>query len=253
MNDQPIANQPITNIGLAIVLMEDMGPQTILNLSTLDEISSMYLAVKGFTAFMTGFERDEYGPGKIRGMLEIPESNKYAVAMDINMRGTGLEEDDRLQKSRVGVFCLIADENQLSFIRKYYRETEEFLIERLKAVVSINHLNESFCQRLIKDYNMYLTVLEMRHTEQEKREREEYCLFDVGVLLSLPKDENLTARVILERSTGEHNGITISNIIKQTNLKRKEQQQLIDNLLEKGLIFVITPKSANEEIRYIAK
>lgn len=253
MNDQPIANQPVTNIGLAIVLMEDMGPQTILNLSTLDEISSMYLAVKGFTAFMTGFERDEYGPGKIRGMLEIPESNKYAVAMDINMRGTGLEEDDRLQKSRVGVFCLIADENQLSFIRKYYRETEEFLIERLKAVVSINHLNESFCQRLIKDYNMYLTVLEMRHTEQEKREREEYCLFDVGVLLSLPKDENLTARVILERSTGEHNGITISNIIKQTNLKRKEQQQLIDNLLEKGLIFVITPKSANEEIRYIAK
>lgn len=253
MNNQPAINQPIINVGLAIVLMEEMGPQTILNLSSLNEISSMYLAVKGFTAFMTGFERDEYGPGKIRGMLEIPDSNKFAVALDINMRGTGLEEDERLQRSRVGVFCLIANENQLSFIRKYYRETEEFLIERLKAIVSINHLNESFCQRLINDYNMYLTVLEMKHTEQEKKEREEYCLFEVGVLLSLPKEENLTARVILGKSTGEYNGITISDIIKQTNLKRKAQQQIIDTLLEKGLIFIITPKSANEEIRYIAK
>jgi DNA-binding MarR family transcriptional regulator len=252
MNNQ-LPNQPVTDIGLAIVLMEDRGPQTALNLSSLSEISSMYLAVKGFTAFMTGFERDKYGPGKIRGILEIPESNKYAVALDINMRGTGFEEDDRLQKSRIGVFCLIANEDQLTLIRKYYRETEEFLIERLKAVASINHLNESFCQRIIKDYNLYLAVLETKHTEQEKKEREEYCLFEVDVLLSLPKEENITARIILEKSSGEQNGITLSEIIKQTNIKKKNQQRIIDKLLEKGLIFIITPRSAKDEIRYIAK
>jgi hypothetical protein len=253
MDLQAMNQKSTLNIGLAIVLMEDLGPQTIINLSNLTETSAMYLAVKGFTAFMTGFERDEYGPGKIRGILEIPDANAYAIALDLNMRGTGLEEDVRLTKNRVGVFCLIADEYQLTYVRNYYRETEEFLIERLKAVVSVNHLNEEFCKRLIKDYNIYLSVLDMKHTEEEKRQREEYCLFEVSVLLSLPKEENLTARVILDHSTEGNNGLTFDEIQKQTKLKGKLQQRVIDSLLEKGLIFVISPKSSNEKIRYIAK
>ncbi|NHJ49771.1 MAG: hypothetical protein FK733_18410 [Asgard group archaeon] len=253
MDNQSLNGKPQTNIGLAIVLMEEIGPQTIINLSHLNEISAMYLAVKGFTAFMTGFERNEYGPGKIRGILEIPDASAYAVALDINMRGTGLEEDKRLAQNRVSVFCLIANESELTMIRKYYRETENFLVERLKAIVSINHLNEQFCQRLIDDYNIYINVLEMKHTEEEKKEREEYCLFEVEVLLSLQREENLTARVILEQSTEGKNGLPFSELIDKTNLKKKIQQKAIDGLLEKGLIFIISPKTSNEEIRYIAR
>ena len=128
-NDSTPINQDLTEpIGLAIVLMEDLGPQTYINISTLDELSSMYLAVKGFTAFMTGFERAEFGPGKIRGILQIPETLQYAVALDLNMRGSGFEDDPRLQKNRTGVVCLIATEEKLASIRKYYNETEQFLI-----------------------------------------------------------------------------------------------------------------------------
>ena len=118
MDNQTSNRKPLTNIGLAIVLMEEVGPQTKLNLSHLNEISAMYLAVKGFTAFMTGFDHTEYGPGKIRGILEIPDANAYAVALDINMRGTGLEEDKRFSQSRVGVFCLIANESAPGFLPK---------------------------------------------------------------------------------------------------------------------------------------
>ena len=163
-------------IGIAVVLMEDMGPQTHLNFSDLDEISAMYLAVKGFTAFLTGFERTDFGPGKIRGILQIPESTFFAIAIDLNMRGTGFEEDPRLQTSRVGVVCLIANNEQLDSIRRFYRETEEFLIDRLKIVNTVNHLNESFCQKIKEEYNVYLKTLTGK--TEKKAEVESHSLFD---------------------------------------------------------------------------
>ncbi|MHA1155722.1 MAG: hypothetical protein ACTSQK_06395, partial [Candidatus Heimdallarchaeota archaeon] len=54
-----------SEIGIAVVMMTEAGPETHINNSNLDEVAQMYLAVKGFTAFMTGFEREEHGPGKI--------------------------------------------------------------------------------------------------------------------------------------------------------------------------------------------
>ncbi|MHA1211051.1 MAG: hypothetical protein ACTSSH_01195 [Candidatus Heimdallarchaeota archaeon] len=253
-NEIADSNQSSTEpIGIAIVLMEDLGPQTCFNLSTLDELSSMYLAVKGFTAFMTGFERLEYGPGKIRGILQIPETLQYAVALDLNMRGSGFENDTRLQTNRTGVVCLIASEQQLAVIRRYYTETEQFLIEKFKAVTTINHLNESFCQTIIKEYNKYLIHLEEKTAEQGTQQPEVESLFEVSVLLALPKTVNLTARVIMDNSSRDTKGITLEEISKITKRKKKVEQLAIDNLLEKGLIVAIPPTIVSESIRYIAQ
>lgn len=240
-------------IGIAIVLMEDVGPQTYLNLSPLDEISSMYLAVKGFTAFMTGFETNIYGPGKIRGILEIPDTGMYAVAMDLNMRGTGFEEDERLQVNRMGVVCLIANNEQLAMIRRYYLETEQFLIEKLKAVATVNHLNESFCQRIKDEYNQLLVNFITKTDKEKLAESEKRSLFEIDVLLSLPRDENMTARVIMDATQSAAKGITLSEISKRTKRKQKIEQEMIDRLLEKGLIIAIPPKSEKMEIKYIAQ
>jgi hypothetical protein len=245
----PIA--PSNEIGLAVVLMEDLGPQTHLNFSDLDEISAMYLAVKGFTAFLTGFERTDFGPGKIRGILQIPESIFYAVAIDLNMRGTGFEEDKRLQTSRVGVVCLIATDNQLESIRRFYRETENFLIERLKIVSTVNHLNESFCQRIKEDYNIYLKSL--LENNQEKDVVETHSLFEISVLLSLPKDENLTARVIMDAMGSSDQGLSLDEISKLTKRKKKIEQVIVDSLLEKGLIIANPPAQDKNGMKYIAK
>jgi len=245
----PIATS--NEIGLAIVLMEDIGPQTYLNFSDLDEISAMYLAVKGFTAFLTGFDRTDFGPGKIRGILQIPESNFYAVAIDVNMRGTGFEEDPRLQTSRVGVVCLIANDGQLESIRRFYQETENFLIDKLKIVSTVNHLNESFCQKIKKDYNTYLnTLLEKK---QVKEEIETRSLFEISVLLSLPKDENLTARVIMDAMNDNEQGLSVEEISKITKRKMKVEQEIIDRLLEKGLIIAKPPSHDKNGLRYLAK
>ncbi len=237
------------DIGLAIILMEDMGPQPEINLSSLDEISSMYLAVKGFTAFMTGFERNSFGPGKIRGILQIPESELYAVALDLNMRGTGFEEDPRLQKGRMGVVCLITDEEKLKLIRKYYTETETFLIEHLKMVTSVNHLNESFCKKLLDDYKAYIAKL----VAKDSGKKESASLYEIDVLLSLPKEENLTARFIMESMSTSKQGLTLEEISKGTNRKQKKEQQTIDSLLEKGLIIANPSPQRKDDLRYIAK
>ncbi|MBK5112676.1 MAG: hypothetical protein KGD59_06340 [Candidatus Heimdallarchaeota archaeon] len=245
----PIATS--NEIGLAIVLMEDIGPQTHINFSDLDEISAMYLAIKGFTAFMTGFERTDFGPGKIRGILQIPESNFYAVAFDLNMRGTGFEEDPRLQKSRVGIFCLIANDEQLDSIRRFYRETEEFLVDKLKIVNTVNHLNESLCQNIKEDYNAYLKTLIQK--TQVKDVIETHSLFEISVLLALPKDENLSARVIMDAMSTKEQGISIDEISKITKRKMKAEQIIIDNLLEKGLIIANPSSKDKDGMRYLAK
>ncbi|MBN1329825.1 MAG: hypothetical protein JXA54_10155 [Candidatus Heimdallarchaeota archaeon] len=250
-NDHNLISPPDT-IGLAIILMEDLGPQTCFNISTLNELSAMYLAVKGFTAFMTGFERADFGPGKIRGILQIPETEQYAVALDLNMRGSGFEEDPRLQNTRTGVICLIANEEQLSLIRKFYKETENFLVEKFKAITTINHLNEAFCLNVIAEYNNYLKQLEKKIQEHGSKDVEQHSLYDISVLLALPKEENFTARAIMESSRNKK-GITLEEISKLTKRKTKEEQKLIDNLLEKGLIIAIPPQSKNDTIRFIAK
>jgi len=245
----PIASS--NEIGLAIVLMEDMGPQTHLNFSDLDEIAAMYLAIKGFTAFMTGFERTDFGPGKIRGILQIPESKYYAVAIDLNMRGTGFEDDPRLQTSRVGVVCLIANDEQLDSIRRFYRETEDFLIDKLKIVNTVNHLNESFCQKMKEEYNAYLKTLKLKN--QMKEEVETHSLFEISVLLSLPKDENLTARVIMDAMNTKERGLSMDEISKLTKRKKKAEQIIIDSLLEKGLIIANPSSKEKNGMRYLAK
>ncbi len=245
----PIATS--NEVGLAIVLMEDLGPQTYYNFSDLDEISAMYLAVKGFTAFLTGFERSDFGPGKIRGILQIPESNFYAVAIDLNMRGTGFEDDPRLKTNRVGVVCLIANDGQLEMIRRFYRETENFLVDKLKIVNSVNHLNESFCRKIKEDYNVYLkTLLEKK---QVKEKVETHSIFEISVLLALPKDENLTARVIMDAMNSNEQGLSVEEISKITKRKMKVEQAIIDSLLEKGLIIANPTSQDKNGMRYLAK
>jgi hypothetical protein len=245
----PIATS--NEIGLAIILMEDIGPQTHFNFSDLDEIAAMYLAIKGFTAFMTGFDRTDFGPGKIRGILQIPESNFFAVALDLNMRGSGFEEDPRLQKSRTGVVCLIANDEQLDSIRRFYRETEEFLIDKLKIVNTVNHLNDSLCQRIKEEYNQYLKVLTEK--SQEENELETHSLFEISVLLSLPKDENLSARIILDAMGSKEKGLTLEEISNLTKRKKKVEQIIIERLLEKGLIIASPSSKDKNEMRYLAK
>jgi len=244
-----------SDIGIAIVLMEDMGPQTFYNISELDEIASMYLAIKGFTAFMTGFESNIHGPGKIRGIIQIPDTNLYAFAIDLNMLGSGFEDDIRLQKNRMAIVCIIANSVQLNLIRQFYTETEKFIIERLKIITTVNHLNESFCLKLIQDYNHYIKELVEKNALQQSKVKiqTKRSLYEVGVLLSLTKDENLTGRVIMQASSENKKGITIEEISKITKRKIANEKLIVEHLLEKGLIIAIYNQEDKEKIRYIAQ
>lgn len=241
-----------SEIGLAVVLMEETGPQTTINLSDLDEIASIYLAVKGFTAFMTGFERDDFGPGKIRGILQIPATEKYAIAFDHVMKGIGNEEDLRMRHSRVAIISLISSEEDLKYIRTYYSETEKFLAEQLMNIFSVAVLTETFVEKLKKDYNKFLKKLASQGGAGETR-GEPQSLFDVTLLLSLPKDENLTARCVMELATDDtEQSFQLKDICKLTKRKKKDELSTLEKLIEKGLIIVI-PHEKHEEVRYIVK
>ncbi|MHA1126046.1 MAG: hypothetical protein ACTSO7_04475 [Candidatus Heimdallarchaeota archaeon] len=242
-------------IGLAVVMMEEIGPQTAVNHTDLDEVASMYLAVKGFTAFLTGFERDDFGPGKIRGILQIPSTDYYAVAFDHNMKGLGTEEDTRLQISRMGIFCLVANNEDLAKIRLYYNETEKFLIEKTQIITELAELTYEFVGELKTEYNNYINQLMKNKGITDTADIQTDSLFDMDVLLSLPKEENLTARALIEIVTrSEILGASIENISKITKRNKRKEKKILEKLIEKGLVIIIpTTEKDDKELLYLAK
>jgi hypothetical protein len=239
-------------IGFATVVMGEAGPETEINLSELDEMASIFLAVKGFTAFMTGFERDDFGPGKIRGILQIPKTTAFAIAFDHNTKGLGTEEDQRLAHSRMTIICLIVSEKDLSIIRKYYAETEKFLANELESAKMITDLTEEFIATLKKKYNQLLQKL-LTNTEEQQTE-EEKTLFDLTVLLSLPKEENVTARAVLQcMNQKDDKGVAVEEICKITKRRKKREQKILQQLMEKGLIVGLPKDNDYDELLYLAK
>jgi hypothetical protein len=242
-------------IGVAVVVMEDIGPQTAVNHTDLDEVASMYLAVKGFTAFLTGFERDDYGPGKIRGILQIPSTDYYAVAFDHNMKGLGTEEDSRLQLSRMGIFCLVANNEDLAKIRMYYDETEQFLIEKTQQIESLAELTFEFVGKLKTEYNTFINQLMKKKGITNTTDLQTDSLFDMDILLSLPKEENLTARTLIEIITNSDIlGASIDDIAKITKRNKRKELKILEKLIEKGLVIIIpTTEEDDKELLYLAK
>lgn len=243
-------------IGIATVIMSKTGPQTTVNLSPLDELATMYLSVKGFTAFLTGFEGTGIGPGRIRGILQIPTTNFFAVAIDQNMRGSGAEEDVRLKQNRIAIICLIADNDDLFKIRLFFNETEQFLREKLSAISSIEDLNESFVRMLKNEYNAYINRLMSEREEASKQgsKEEPKSLFDAATLLSLPPEENLSARTIINyMGKPGKKGVTLEDICKITKRRKKKEREILNKLLEKGLIIIKSPEDDQKEILYIAQ
>ncbi len=242
-----------SEIGIAVVMMTEAGPQTYINNSNLDEIAQMYLAVKGFTAFMTGFEREEHGPGKIRGILQIPSTESYAVAFDHNMKGLGTEEDHRMRINRIGIICIIANQKGLELIRRFYLETEHFLAEQLLNILSVDALTEKFIKRLTKNYNKFIQSLlnSVRNFKQPLTDIE--SLFDITILLALPQDENLTARAIMDIMTNtEKQGAKIKDICAITKRNKRKELVILDKLIAKGLVIIIPHEDESKEMLYKA-
>ncbi|MEA2070522.1 MAG: hypothetical protein U9O98_04450 [Asgard group archaeon] len=239
-----------SGIGIATILMKDSGPQTDVNLSAMNEIAAMYLAVKGFTAFMSGFESEGLGPGKIRGILQIPTSELYAVAFDITMKGSGQEEDERLHVNSTGIVCLITPQKQLETVIRCYDETEAFLKKKLAHVYTINDLNESFCSKLKEDFNQFLEKMRSQKLEEDSPAR---SLYELEVLLSLPKEENLTARAIMQYMGAHDNeAMSLADICKITKRSKEEEQKIVDSLLQKGLLIALSDVEKKEQLLYVA-
>ncbi|MHA1555545.1 MAG: hypothetical protein ACTSPM_01285 [Candidatus Heimdallarchaeota archaeon] len=242
-----------SEIGIAVVMMTEAGPETHINNSNLDEVAQMYLAVKGFTAFMTGFEREEHGPGKIRGILQIPSTENYAIAFDHNMKGIGTEQDHRMRVNRMGIICLITTQKELDIVRRFYLETEHFLAEKLQDIFSIVVLTEKFIKTLTKKYNSFIQSLlnSVKNFKQPLTELQ--SLFDITILLALPQDENLTARAIMDIMTNtEKQGATLKDICAITKRNKRKELVVLDKLIIKGLVIVIPHEDESKEILYKA-
>lgn len=242
-----------SEIGIAVVMMTEAGPQTHINNSALDEIAQMYLAVKGFTAFMTGFERDDFGPGQIRGILQIPSTDSYAIAFDHNMKGLGTEDDHRMRNQRVGIICLIATQEELEIVRRFYSETDDFLVEQLQEIISVTDLTEGFIKTLTKNYNIFIRSLINSEKRNEQPLIELQSLFDITILLALPQDENLTARAIMTiMGSTEKQGATIKDICGITKRNKRKELVILDKLITKRLVIVIPLEDDSKEILYKA-
>jgi hypothetical protein len=244
------------SIGFVTIVMSDTGPQIAVNDSTLPEVAGMYLAVKGFTAIMAGFERNQLGPGRIRGILQIPTTNQFGILFDQTMKGSGAEQDERLQKSRQAIISIIATEMDLAIIRKHYTETEHFLQKELENILSINQLDDKFVKELRNKYIEFLQQIQEQKGKSKGTTSEEETkrsLFDMTILLDLPKDENITARAIMEYMSDNNQGATLEDISELTSHWKRKVRKSLRKLVEKGLVIIVPSHEDEEQLRYIAK
>ncbi|MFX0094766.1 MAG: hypothetical protein ACFFBD_23720, partial [Candidatus Hodarchaeota archaeon] len=83
--------------------------------------------MKAFTALYMGVNYTERGPGKIRGILEIPNTPYYGIGFDTVVHGSEDIRDKRLHAHTPIIFFLIVHKEDMSFFRENYEDVEKIL------------------------------------------------------------------------------------------------------------------------------
>lgn len=125
--------------GLLVTLNNDEGPKILVNLSDLDEIISMKLAIMGMTVFMFGNEAPDFFANKyykVIGFVPIPSvhsepgthssSDYYALASIFNVKNDIFTHDQRAMKfGRDAIVWLLFEQSNRKKIFNFIEKIEE--------------------------------------------------------------------------------------------------------------------------------
>ncbi|MFX1538360.1 MAG: hypothetical protein ACFFDI_29570 [Promethearchaeota archaeon] len=217
------------DVGIIKVRFGEQGPKMGINYSKLDARSALFLSMKAFTALYMGVNYTVRGPGKIRGILEIPDTPYFAIGFDVVVFGSDKLRDKRLKTHTPIILFLIVHKEDMSFFRENYKLVEQCLRQQTSMFKSISEITlesiKSLKEALIKAFLKLAT-------------KDEISLFDVSTMLKLPNELRDTARAILEISYDKEEGCTLKDIVDYTERDEKIEKESLAELMRRGLISI---------------
>ncbi|MFX1255582.1 MAG: hypothetical protein ACFFCZ_28525 [Promethearchaeota archaeon] len=220
------------DVGIIKVQFGEHGPKMGINYSELEARSALFLSMKAFTALYMGVNYTVRGPGKIRGMLEIPDTPYFAIGFDIVVFGSEELRDKRLKAHTPIIFFLIVHKEDMSFFRENYKQVEQSLQQQTSVFESSSEISlesiKSLKEALIKAFLNLAT----------KDGTTNHSLFDVSTMLKLPNKLKDTARAILEISYDKEGGCTLKDIVNYTERDEKTEKESLSELMRRGLISI---------------
>lgn len=124
--------------GIIITIFSDMGPNPVVNTSSLNEEISMKLAIAGMTILSMGyggdgvFEKRHY---RLHGPIPVPDSGDYeALALSFSVRPTNTDDVRVLDHGRETTLWLVFSSTYRNIIYSYH---SQFEIELKKILSSV--------------------------------------------------------------------------------------------------------------------
>ncbi len=250
VNAKQSSNDDETICGMvSVIFSADLGPELGTNLSNLKLEAAIFLALRGFTALMAGVDYENHGPGKIRGIIEIPSTPYYAVGFDIVLKKREIEQDHRLFENSPALLFVIVHKADLEIIRRVWDNLEEYLTNSTKNLISIDELTEKKIIDLRKLLNHFLQKEKNELTETERK----LTLFDVSVLLSFDSFTSSVAQTLMDLQTthGKLN-VTIQDIVEELNESSEEIDKALKKLVQMGYVTMTISDHPGKEPQYRA-
>lgn len=144
--------------GLLITLNNDEGPKVLVNISDLDEVQSMNLAIMGMTAFMFGNETMDYFANKYYkaiGFLPIPSiqsepgkemsSDYFALAIIFSVKNDIYTTDQRaMNHGRNAIVWLLFEQPNRKNIFNHLDKIEEISYLYLKDLKYESQMHQKY-------------------------------------------------------------------------------------------------------------
>ncbi|MFX0095597.1 MAG: hypothetical protein ACFFBD_27920 [Candidatus Hodarchaeota archaeon] len=236
-----------SDIGLLVITFStETGPDVFLEDSDLNEVATLFLSVRGFTVVMAGVNYKFHGPGKIRGTLAIPDTEKYGIAFDIILTDKVNRKDDRLKVYSPVLVFLIVSQRLINVVRIHFDEIESWLQKKTLNLQDKSDITSAWFKRLVRDLRAYIQEL----SESTKLQKPQSSLYDAAILLSLPSLGNQIAQAILRiQRQNSPKGATLKTLSQETGLKEEAIKRELNQLSSKGLIEI---HEINREIFFYA-
>ncbi|MFX0204868.1 MAG: hypothetical protein ACFFDT_02705 [Candidatus Hodarchaeota archaeon] len=246
MNSEETYNDEESICGIvSVIFSADLGPDLGTNDSDLTLESAIFLSLRGFTALMAGVDYDKHGPGKIRGIIEIPKSPYYAVGFDVVLKKREIEEDHRLFENSPALLFVTVKNEHMGLVRRLWDNLETHLTNLTKKFVSIDDLTEENVRDIRKSVNRFLDKEKLK---TPKVEAKKLTLFDLSTLLSFDPFMSHVAQALMDiQVSGTKKNITTHDVAKKIEECYSETDKALKKLVQMGYVSMTIVDDPDEE------
>ncbi len=225
----------IFDVSMAAIVMDRSGPWRTINASDLSDDALALLGIRVLTALLAGTSRmtNRVGPGKIRGLLEIGETKKFAIAFDVEVEDVD-KAGNKLHEPYVIIFIFL-DETIVKKHRLNLEVFEKILLEQLENKTNVDDYTITLLNKL------KLVIQNKINEELAKEKGHVDGKFDITNIMELPESERKMLRTLFHLSK-EKDMFTLKEISSIAEKSTNETLNILIELMKKGYVYLVSKR-----------